>query len=63
MSAVVCQATLLHDEDAIGAHGRGDTLGDNDLGLALDFFVESGAQFFLCQEVQSGKAVVEDVDG
>ena len=63
MHAVVDQPPAVHDEDVVRVHGRGDALGDDDLGLALNFLIEAPAQVRFRQEVERGEAVVKDVDG
>ncbi len=62
MNAVVDQPPAIHDEDVIRVHGRGDALGDDDLGLALNFLVEAPPQIRLRQKVERGEAVVKDID-
>ena len=62
MHAVVDQPPAVHDEDVVRVHGRGDALGDDDLGLALNFLIEAPAQVRFRQEVERGEAVVKDVD-
>ena len=44
MNAVVDQPPAIHDEDMIRVHGRGNALGNDNLGLALNFLVEAPAQ-------------------
>ena len=63
MYTVIDQPPAVHDEDVIRVHSRGDALGNDDLGLALNFLIEAPAQVRFRQEVERGEAVVKDVDG
>ena len=63
MRSRVDQAALVHDEDAVRAHGRGDALRHDELRAAVDGFGQCGAQRLFRQEIKRGEAVVIDLDG
>ena len=61
MGAAVHQRAAVHDENHIAVHGGGHPLGDDQLGLPCKIPVQGGAELRFRQEVQRGKAVVENV--
>ena len=47
MGPRVYEAALIHDKNAVGAHGGGDALRHDDLRFPRDLSVERGAQVLL----------------
>ena len=63
MGALLGHPAVLQDQDAVGLHEGGDTVGDEDHGAALLVLPEGGADLRVGLGVHCGEGVVKDHDG